>query len=351
MKMTKKSSAAAIIAGLLTLCFALAMTGCGDSGDTLYFYNWQDYIEPNVLDMFKEETGITVIEDTFDTNETMYVKVMKTGGYDVILPSDYMIERMIKEDLLQKLDYSNIPNAQYIDPAFKNLSCDPNDEFFASYMWGTLGILYDSSKVTETVDSWDILWDEKYKGQIYMYDSVRDTLTAALKKLGYSLNTTNVDELNEAVALLNEQLPLVQTYLGDPVKDKMIAGEGQLALVYSGDALYCQGYNENLMYALPKEGSNIFVDGMCIPKTAKNKEAAEKFINFMLRPDIAALNSEYIGYTTTNKAALEHMEEEFTSNPIFWATDEEIGRCEVFVDLGDFKSEYDRAWNEILIGK
>lgn len=334
------------------ISFALAaLSGCKTGGETIYLYNWQDYMDPAVLEMFKEETGITVVEDTFDTNESMYVKVSKSGGYDVIVPSDYMIERMINENLLEKINMDNIPNYSHIDGAFKGLEYDPGNEYSVSYMWGTLGIMYDSSRIDEPVESWDILWNPEYKGQIYMYNSVRDTLGVALVRLGYSLNTKDSGELSAAVESLKEQKPLVQAYLGDPVKDKMIAGEGLLALVYSGDALFCQGENENLMYTIPEEGSNLFVDALCIPKTAKNKEAAEKFINFLCRPDIAAMNSEYIGYTTTNRDAIPYMDEDFTSNPIFWAADEELARCETFGDLGDFRAEYEKAWNEVLVSK
>jgi spermidine/putrescine transport system substrate-binding protein len=300
--------------------------------------------------MFTEETGISVIIEPFDTNESMYIKVKNTGGYDVILPSDYMVQRMVNDGMLEKLDMSKIPNYSNIDDNFKNLYFDPDNEYFVPYMWGTVGILYDSTKVLEPIDSWDALWDERYAGEIFMYNSVRDAMTAPLKKLGYSVNTLDPNELEEAAALLVEQKPLVKAYLGEPVKDKMIAGEGIMAVMYSGDAQFCQFYNENLAYAIPKEGSNIFVDGLVIPKTAKNKDNALKFIDFLCRPEIAALNSEYIGYTTANKAALELIDPELMENPIFWATDEEIARCEFFEDLGDFRTDFERAWTEVLIG-
>lgn len=333
------------------LIFTVLLTsGCSKSKSVVYFYTWQEYIDPEVLELFKNETGIEVILEAFDTNEAMYVKVANGGGYDVIVPSDYMAERMIKEGLLEKLNMDNIPEFANIDGNFTGLYYDPYNEYFVSYMWGTLGIMYDSSKI-ETVDSWEILWDEQYADQIYMYDSVRDTMTAPLKLLGYSVNTRDVNELNEAVKLLVDQKPLLQTYLGEPVKDKMIAGEGLLALVYSGDAQFCQGYNENLDFAIPKEGSNIFIDGLAIPKTAKNKENAEKFINFLCRPDIAAMNSNYIGYATVNKAAYDLVDEELRNNHIYWASDEEIARCEYFHDLGEFRSEYERAWIEVLAAK
>ncbi|MDR1703116.1 MAG: spermidine/putrescine ABC transporter substrate-binding protein [Clostridiales bacterium] len=337
------------------LCVFVAITSsflsaCGKNKEELIFYNWQDYIDPDVVDMFTEETGISVIIEPFDTNESMYIKVKNTGGYDVILPSDYMVQRMVNDGLLEKLDMSKIPNYSHIDDNFKNLYFDPANEYFVPYMWGTVGILYDSTRVYEPIDSWEALWDERYEGEIFMYNSVRDAMTAPLKMLGYSVNTLDAGELDEAAALLIEQKPLVKAYLGEPVKDKMIGGEGIMAVMYSGDAQFCQFENENLVYTIPKEGSNIFVDGLVIPKTAPNKENAMKFIDFLCRPEIAALNSEYLGYSTANRSALELIDPELMENPIFWATDEEIARCEFFEDLGDFRDDFDRVWSEVLIG-
>ena len=329
----------------------LLLPGCGDDRPVIYVFNWGDYIGENVLRDFTNETGIRVRYETFDSNEAMYAKVRNNPGvYDVLVPSEYMAERMINEGMLERINLDNIPNARYIDDRFRGFPIDPYDNYFLSYMWGTVGILYNTTMVYDVVDSWDVLWDERYAGLIFMYDSSRDSIGAALKRLGYSLNTRNIDELNRAVDSLREQMPLVRAYLTDPIKDAMIAGEGALAIVYSGDALFCQMHNPDLNFVIPREGSNVWVDGFVIPIGARNQEGAEAFINFMLRPDIAARNTEYIGYTTTNWAALELIDEDMRNNPIFWPTDEELERLEMFYDLGDFRSTFEGAWLELFIG-
>ena len=337
-----------IVAAVLAFS-AIFAAGCGAQGEKLVVFNWADYIDEDVIKTFEKETGINVVYDTFDSNESMYAKVKASGGYDVLFPSDYMIERMLAEGLLQPIDMENVPNAAHIDERFTNLPYDPNNEYSVSYMWGTVGIMYNTSMISEEITSWDTLWDPAYAGQIFMYDSQRDAFAASLKRLGYSVNTRNVDELLAARDELMAQLPLVQAYITDAIKDKMIGNEGALALTYSGDVLACLPDNPDLAYCIPEEGSNLWFDGMVIPKDAKNKENAEKFINFMCRPDIAALNSEYIGYTTTNRDALEYMDEEIVKHPAFWPDDETLDRCEMFYDLGDFKVEFDIAWNQIFI--
>lgn len=336
------------IAAIL-LCQLLGMTGC-EKSEVIYVYNWMEYIGDDVIAKFQEETGIKVKYDTFETNESMYAKIKSGGGgYDIIFPSDYMIERMINEDMLEEIDMDNIPNFKYVDERFISPEYDKDNKYGVPYMWGTLGIVYNKTMVDEPVDSWDVLWDEKYTKQIFMYDSERDTIALALKRLGYSLNTRSEQELEDAKLSLIQQKPLVKAYLNEPIKDKMIGDEGALAVMYSGDAFYCQDLNPDLGYVVPKEGSNVFFDGMVIPKGAKNKSGAEKFINFLCRPDIAAENSEFIGYTTVISDAIPLMDEEITSNPTFIASDEEMGRCEFFYDLGDFKKNYSEAWQQILM--
>ena len=329
------------------------LTSCSGAGkqEVVYVYNWGDYIDEATLEAFEAETGIIVKYSEFDSNEAMYAKIKSSpGSYDVAVPSDYMIERMVSEDMLEKIDLNNVPNAEYVDAKLKNHSYDPNNEYSVTYMWGTLGIIYNKTMVDESlVDSWDILWNPDYAKRIYMYNSQRDSMTVALKKLGHSVNTRSEAELEAAKKLLIDQKPLVHAYLTDEIKSKLINNEGALGVTYSGDAVFCTGLNEDVAFAIPKEGSNYWFDGMVIPKRAQNKENAEKFIDFMCRPEIAALNSEYTGYTTANKEALQYMPEEITSDPAFWPTDEELARCELFLDLGDFKTVYDRIWNEIFI--
>jgi spermidine/putrescine transport system substrate-binding protein len=334
---------------LLVILIITIMSGCGSSGEKLYVFNWGEYIDPDVLALFTEETGIKVVYEEYDTNESMYPKVQNaTVAYDVVFPSDYMIERMIEEDLLLKLNFDNIPNYQYINDDFKNLAFDPNNEYSIPYMWGTLGILYNTSKVDEEVNSWSILWDEKYANNILMTDSVRDAFAIPLKILGYSLNTTNEQELEEAKQLLIEQKPLLQAYVVDQVKDKMIGDEAALAVIWSGEAIYTQEENPNLEYVVPKEGSNAWFDSVVIPKTSKNQEAAEKFINFLCRPDIALMNTEFIGYSTPNKEAFLQLDEDLQNDPTAYPTQDILERCEVFVDVDETaRNLYNQKWTEV----
>ncbi|MGI6065899.1 MAG: ABC transporter substrate-binding protein [Bacillota bacterium] len=335
----------------VSLIFGVFMAaGCGNSDQaTLNVYNWGDYIDESVLAEFEQETGIKVNYDTFTTNEDMFIKV-KSGGsnYDVVIPSDYMIEKMIKEDMLEKIDLNNIPNYKYIDPAFRKLSYDPNEEYSVPYMWGTVGILYNKTMVNDPVDSWKILWNEKYKKQILMLDSQRDSIGVALKMHGYSLNSRDTQELEVAKEALIEQKPLVLAYVGDDVKDKMIQGEAALAVVWSGDAVFMKWENPDLEYAIPKEGSNLWFDAMVIPKTAAHKKEAEQFINFMCDPEIAFKNTDYIGYSTPHTEAKKQLDPELLQDKTAYPAEEDLKNCEIFYDPGEFLKEYDRVWTEVI---
>jgi spermidine/putrescine transport system substrate-binding protein len=334
---------------LLVMALLIVSSGCSEKKTVLNVYNWGDYIDESVLEEFTKEYGIEINYETYATNEDMYIKI-KSGGtnYDVAFPSDYMIEKMIKEDMLLKLDMKNIPNFKNIDERFKNLDFDPDNQYSVPYMWGTVGILYNKKMVKEEVDSWDILWDEKYKKQILMLNSQRDSIGVALKKLGYSLNTRSVEELEKAKEELIKQKRLVLAYVGDEVKDMMLAEEAALAVVWSGDAVALMEKNENLAYAIPKEGSNLWFDNMVIPKTSKHKKEAELFINFMTRPDIALKNTLYIGYSTTNKETFNMLNKELKENKVAYPDNEALKNCEVFLDPGEFIKEYDRIWTEVL---
>lgn len=344
---------AKFFAVVLTLTLIMGLfAGCsGDGGSgkkTLKVYNWGDYIDESVIESFEKEFGIDVIYDTFDTNEDMYVKI-KSGGsdYDVAFPSDYMIERMIEEDMLEKINFDNVPNMKYIDDKFKNLAYDPENEYSVPYMWGTVGIIYNKTMVDEPVDSWDILWDEKYAKQIFMLDSSRDSIGITLKKLGYSVNSRDEKELEEAKNALIEQKPLVLSYMGDNIKEAMISGQGALAVVWSGDAVYMKWENPDLEYVIPKEGSNLWFDAMVILKGSKNKEEAELFINYMCDPEIALKNTEYIGYSTPNTEAKKMLDEELLNDVTAYPPDEMIENCEVFKSLTDIIRLYDRIWTEV----
>ena len=315
-------------------------------------YNWGEYIDPEIIDHFEEETGIDVIYEEFETNEIMYPKIQSGAiAYDVVCPSDYMIQRMIENDLLAEINYDHIPNLKYIGDNYMKMSrqFDPENKYSVPYLWGTVGILYNKKMVDEPVDSWGILWDKKYEDSILMQDSVRDAFAVALKYLGYSLNSTDLDELEAAKNLLIEQKPLVQAYVIDQVRDKMIGGEAALGVIYSGEALYCQQENPDLDYVIPKEGTNIWIDSWVIPKNAKNVENAEAFINFLCRPDIAKMNFDYITYSIPNTAGRDLIEDESLRNsPIAFPDDSKLENCETFRFLGDDNDAlYNRLWREI----
>lgn len=338
-----------LLALLVVLMTCLALSGCGkDYKSTITVYNWGDYIDKSVIQDFEKEYNIRVIYEEFSTNEDMYVKLKAGGGdYDVIFPSDYMIKRLIDEDMLHKIDLNNVPNYKNIEDRFKNLGYDPNNEYSVPYMWGTVGIIYNKTMVDEPIDSWKALWNEKYKKQILMMYSQRDSIGITLKMLGYSLNTKDKQQLEEAKEMLIKQKPLVLAYVVDEVKDKMIGGEAAMAVVWSGDALYMTEENPDLEYVIPKEGSNLWFDGMAIPKVSKHKEEAELFIDFLCRPENAFKNTDYIGYSTPNSEAKKMLPEEIKSNRLYYPLPEDVENCEVFVDLADALPEYDRIWTEI----
>ena len=320
--------------------------------EKLVVYNWGEYIDPEVLTIFEKETGIDVVYEEFETNEILYPKISSGAiAYDVICPSDYMIQRMIENDLLSEINFDNIPNIKNIGEQYMEQSkqFDPENKYSVPYCWGTVGILYNKTMVDEPVDSWSILWNPKYKDSILMQDSVRDAFGATLKYLGYSLNSTDLDELTEVKNLLIEQKPLVQAYVIDQVRDKMIGNEAALGVIYSGEAIYTQKENPNLEYVIPKEGSNIWIDSWVIPKNAEHKENAEKFINFLCRPDIALMNFEYITYSTPNEAARELIEDESIRNSEIAFPDlSQYDNLETFQYLGTEADQvYGDLWNKV----
>lgn len=327
--------------------------GAKDAGsEKLIVYNWGDYVDPKTIELFEEETGISVTYEEYETNEIMYPKILSGAiAYDVVCPSDYMIQRMIENDLLAKLNLDNIPNIKNMDSIYmeQSRSFDPDNAYSVPYCVGTVGILYNKTMVHEPVDNWDILWDSKYADSILMQDSVRDAFAVALKRRGYSLNSSKVDQLIQAKDDLIAQKPLVQAYVVDQVRDKMIGNEAALGVIYSGEAGYTKRENPNLEYVIPKEGSNVWIDSWVIPKNAKNKENAEKFINFMCRPDIALMNFEYLTYATPNKAARALIKDEETRNSkILFPNAEDLTNCETFQFLGDdVDSYYNELWNKV----
>lgn len=354
-----------LIAASFLVVAAVSYTGfrhAAESGsDELYVYNWGEYIDPDVITQFEEETGIHVTYDLFETNEEMY-PVIEAGAvnYDAVCPSDYMIQRMAENGLLAELDFSNIPNVDEIDPVYmeKSRSFDPENRYSVPYTWGTVGILYNMQRLEElgvpAPTKWADLWDERLKGEILMQDSVRDAFMVALKDLGYSMNTTDETELREAKNLLLAQKPLVQAYVVDQVRDKMLNGEAAVGVIYSGELLYLQEEAESLNldydleYVLPEEGTNIWIDSWVIPDNARNKENAEKWINFLCRPDIAKKNFEYITYATPNKGAFELLDPKYQNNRSVFPDTDELANCEVYKYLGTEADDlYSTLWKEI----
>ncbi len=339
-----------VLSLLVTLVLVMSFASTALAAEVVNVFNWYDYICPEVITLFEEETGIHVNPMYFTTNEDMMVQVEASpSSFDVLFPSDYCIERLIANDLLEKIDFANVPNATQVLPSLLNPAYDPTNEYSIPYMWGTVGILYNTTMVDEVVDSWSILFDTKYQSNVFMYDSLRDTMGVTLKYLGYSMNTRNPVELEEMQQKLIEQKKsgVVKAYQVDEIKEKMAAGEAALAICWSGDAQYAIDLNEDLAYVVPKEGSNIWVDGMVIPKGAKNKENAEKFIDFLCRPDIAQMNCEEIWYSSPNTGAIELMGEEYQDNLTMNPTEDIIDRCEFFHDLGIYTELYNTLWLEI----
>ena len=336
-----------------TLTFVLALSlvllAAAGLAETLNVFNWGDYIDTDVLRQFEEETGIDVVYQLYETNEDMYAK-MKSSSFDVIFPSDYMVERLIREKRVQEINWDNIPNIKNIDPRFLDRSYDPGSKYSVPYTWGTMGILFNTTMVDEAPTSWETLMDPAYTMDMLMLNSPRDTLGIALIMTGHDLNSTDPADIEDAKQLLIEQKPMVLAYVVDEVKDKMIAGEAAVALVWSGDATYCMDENDELDYVVPMEGSNIFFDAVCIPSDAKNVSGAEKFIDFLCRADIAAKNYEYVGYAIPNTAAIEELgAEEYNASPVNNPPQEALDRCEVFRYLPQEEQElYDRAWTEII---
>jgi len=342
------------IALILMACMLIPTASFAESTGIVNIFNWEDYIDEQTLEMFTAETGIKVNYMNFTTNEDMLVQVEATpSAFDVVFPSDYAVERMVSLGLLEKIDFTNVPNVSQILPELRNASYDPTGEYGVPYMWGTVGILYNTKMVTEPVDSWSILWNIQYKNNVFMMDSIRDTMGITLKYLGESMNTRDPIALEKAKDLLIQQKRdgIVKAYQVDETKDKMVAGEAALALMWSGDAQYAIDLNPDLAYAVPKEGSNVWVDAMVIPKGAKNKANAEAFINFMSRPDIAKLNCEAIWYSSPNIGAIELMGDEYINNPVMNPDPEVVKRCEYFNDIQDFIEIYNALWLDIKSAK
>lgn len=329
--------------GILVVAFALMyLTKYLNSeqgysgGNTLTVYNWGDYIDPDLIAEFEEQTGVKVIYQTFDSNEAMMTKIQQGGTtFDVAVPSDYAISKMMEDNLLLPIDHSKVPNLKNIDPRFMDLSFDPGNVYSVPYFWGTVGVVYNPELVGDlTFDSWNDLWSPELRNQILLVDSAREVMGMGLNSLGYSLNDKNEDHLQEALKKLKTLTPNVKALVGDEIKMLLANEEAAVGLVWSGDASEILSENDKLDYVVPKEGSNLWFDNMVIPKTAKNLEAAHQFINFMLDPEVAERNAEYVGYSTPNREALKLLPAEISEDERFYPNDELTSKLEVYDNLG-----------------
>lgn len=346
-------SAVAILVVCALLFYANAHlnkgTGKAGSKDTVTVYNWGEYIDPDLIKQFEKETGIKVIYETFDSNEAMMTKIEQGGtSYDVAMPSEYAIEKMKENNLLIPLDLSKIPNLKNIDPYFLDLPFDPGNEYSIPYFWGTVGIAYNPTllKDGQTFESWEDLWDPSLKGQVIIVDSAREVIGMGLNSFGYSLNSTNKNELNEAFNKLSTLTPNVKAIIGDEIVEMMRNEEAAIALTWSGQAADMMWINEDITYSVPEEGSNLWFDNMIIPSTAANVDGAHQFINFMLDPEVAAQNADYVGYSTPNKAAIELMDPEVTGDERFYPSEELRDKLEVYKNLGP---EMLGVYNELFL--
>ena len=327
-------------------------------GVTINVYNWGEYIANGTdgsLDInaeFTRRTGIRVNYTTFDSNESLYSKLVGGGAdYDIIIPSDYMVSRLIHENMLAELDFSNIPNYQYIDDSFRNADYDPENRFSVPYTWGVVGLFYNTDYIEEEITSWSSLWDDRYAGKILMFDNPRDSFAIAQLLLGQSLNTVEESDWLEAAALLKQQKPLVQAYVMDRIFDKMESEEAWIAPYYSGDAAILVDNSDNIRFVVPKEGTNYFVDAMCIPATSSHKAEAEAYINFLCDPEIAGANMDYVGYSTPETAAKAYMDPEMVESPVHYPDEEVLARTQVFVNLPENTGKLiDKLWAEAKMG-
>lgn len=335
----------------IVVLVAFLMTACNDDGEKLYVYNWGDYMDMDVVKEFEEDYNVKVIYQEFATNEDLYVKIKNSSEpMDVIFPSEYMLERMSNEGLLNELDFSKLDNFKYVDKDLTGMSYDKENKYSVPFFWGTVGIIYNSEKYPEGLQKWADLWNEKYKKDMVLYYSQRDILMVALKKLGYSMNTSDEAQLEDAKNELIDQKPLVYAYLGDEIKDILIAEDANVGVVYSGDAGIVIEENPKYKYVLPKEGTNLWFDVAAIPKNARNVNRAHDFINFLLRPEIAARNAEYLQYATVESEAKKYLPESLVNNEALYPDRTNMTNFEIFEDPSQKLKLYDRIWTEFQSG-
>lgn len=333
-----------ILAAVMTASAVACLSGCGKSYDgEVNVYNWGEYIANgedglmDVIDEFENRTNIKVNYTTYETNEELYNMLKNSNvSYDVIIPSDYMISKLISEDMLLELNYDNIPNYKYLMDRFKKLDCDPESKYTVCYSWGVTAMVYDKTKISKKPDSWEALWDKNLSGQILMFNNSRDAMAIAMQLCGINPSNCTKEDVDVAAKKLSEQKPLLKKYVMDLVFNEMEKGQAAIAPYYAGDVMVMMGNNEDLDYAMPKDGANLFYDAMCIPYCSKNKKNAEKFINFMQDPEIAAENFNYLYYSTPNQETYDrYLDEDIKNNELIFPSDEYLDKCYVFTNVSD----------------
>ncbi|GFZ27150.1 ABC transporter substrate-binding protein [Lactobacillus corticis] len=334
--------------GLWGLSNKLLQSSAASGNHKLIIYNWGDYIDPDLISKFEKQTGYRVTYQTFDSNEAMYTKIKQGGtAYDLAVPSEYMVTKLRKAGLLEKLDLSKIPNRKYLGKNFIHQSFDPQNEYSLPYFWGTLGIIYNDKFVKAgSITSWNDLWNKKYRHNILLVDSARDIMGLSLASLGYSMNTTNTIELHLAKTKLDNLGSNVKAIIADELKMYMIQNEAAIGVTWSGEASEMLAANKHLHYVVPKPYSNLWFDNFVVPKTAKNPQAAYAFINFMLDPKNAAQNAEYVGYATPVEAALKYLPKSVRDDKQFYPDRKLVKRLEVFKDLSKSKVQ---EYNDLFL--
>lgn len=333
-----------ILVAVMTASTVACLSGCGKTYDgEVNVYNWGEYIANgedglmDVIDEFEKRTNIKVNYTTYETNEELYNMLKNSNvSYDVIIPSDYMISKLISEDMLLELNYDNIPNYKYLMDRFKKLDCDPESKYTVCYSWGVTAMVYDKTKISEKPTSWEALWDKNLSGQILMFNNSRDAMAIAMQLCGINPSNCTKDDVDVAAKKLSEQKPLLKKYVMDMVFNEMEKGQAAIAPYYAGDVMTMMGNNEDLDYAMPKDGANLFYDAMCIPYCSKNKKNAEKFINFMQDPEIATENFNYLYYSTPNQETYDrYLDEDIKNNELIFPSDEYLDKCYVFTNVSD----------------
>ncbi len=353
-----KRKLALLLAVLTASAAAVPLSSCGSgsSKPVLKVFNWGEYISDgqddtlDVIELFEEEYNCTVQYQTFSTNEEMYTKLASGSvEYDIVIPSDYMISKMINEDMLEPIDYEIVTNAENLMDRFQSTDYDPGNVYSVPYTWGTVGLIYNTTMVDAAPTSWNALWDEDYTGQILMFLNNRDAFGIAEKLLGYSQNTTDAAEIQACADLLKDQKKVKPNYVMDEIFDKMEIGEAALAPYYAGDAVTMISENPDLAFVVPEEGSNVFIDAMCIVKGTEQYDLANEFINFMCRDDVAQANIEYICYSTPLQTVYDNLDAEIRDNKIIYPDEDVLSRCESFVVLpDDTNKQMQDLWNEII---